>query len=383
MKLCLIARELAAGGAERVIATLANHWAESGWDITLVTFTGIDGDFYHLNPSIKRITLDLESQSQNLCLRLCKYIPGFGSIRRIVLLRRILYQSHPQVALAFMPVSNVICGLACLGTNTLAVGSEHNHPPIAPLTWHWKILCRLVYPRLSAVSALTNRSADWIRSRLGARNVPVIPNPVAWPLPVTKPELIPSEVLSVVSGSRLLLAVGRLEHQKGVDRLLAAFALLQALHPDWRLAILGEGSLRISLERQIDELGLRGRVLLPGVAGNIASWYEVANIYVLTSRYEGFGNTLAESLAYGVPAVAVDCETGPREILRHDVDGLLVPQGDQEALVGALDRLMGDESLRIRFSERAVEARERFSVGRVAGQWEVLFKELLNKQKHL
>jgi glycosyltransferase involved in cell wall biosynthesis len=233
---------------------------------------------------------------------------------------------------------------------------------------------------MAAVLALTEKSAEWVRSRLRAKNVPVIPNPVVYLLPMNNPKLSPSEILAPLSGTRLLLAVGRLWHEKGFDRLLAAFAELHADHKDWRLVILGEGALRNDLERQRDELGLQNYVALPGIAGNIGAWYEIADIYVLTSRYEGFGNTLAESLAYGVPAVAVDCETGPREILRHDVDGLLVPQDDPEALVGALDRLMGDESLRMRFSERAVEARDRFSVDRIASQWEFIFKELLDEK---
>ena len=116
---------------------------------------------------------------------------------------------------------------------------------------------------------------------------------------------------------------------------------------------------------------------MPGKTGNIGAWYEIADAYVLTSRYEGFGNTLVEALAYGVPAVSVDCETGPREILRHEVDGLLVPQDDPDALVSALDRLMRDDDLRASFSIRAREAVERFSVKRIAGLWEVLFEDLL------
>jgi glycosyltransferase involved in cell wall biosynthesis len=199
-------------------------------------------------------------------------------------------------------------------------------------------------------------------------------------LPDNNPKLNLFEVLAPLCGSRLLLAVGRLGHEKGLDRLLTAFGLLQGRHGDWRLVILGEGHLRRALECQRDELGLQNHVALPGIAGNIGDWYEIADACVMTSRYEGFPNTLIESLAYGIPTVSVDCETGPREILRHDVDGLLVPQNDPESLVGALDHLMGDESLRMRFSERAVEARERFSVERIAGQWEALFKELLDEK---
>lgn len=89
---------------------------------------------------------------------------------------------------------------------------------------------------------------------------------------------------------------------------------------------------------------------------------------------------LGEELAYGLPAVAVDCEAGTREILRYEIDGLLVPQDDPEAQSAALDRMMGDAALRARFSERAVEARERFAAERTAGQWEALFWDVKNSE---
>ena len=98
----------------------------------------------------------------------------------------------------------------------------------------------------------------------------------------------------------------------------------------------------------------------------------------MTSRFEGFPNTLVEALAYGLPAVSVDCDTGPRDIIRHGIDGLLVPQNNMDALVKALSTLMGNEELRRRYATRAVEARERFSIKRICGMWEKLFNEVKN-----
>jgi glycosyltransferase involved in cell wall biosynthesis len=97
----------------------------------------------------------------------------------------------------------------------------------------------------------------------------------------------------------------------------------------------------------------------------------------MSSRFEGFPNTLVEALAYGLPAVSFDCDTGPRDIIRHETDGLLVPVGDVSALGAALERLMGNANLRKCFAKRAVEARERFSIERIAGMWEALFREVM------
>lgn len=370
MKLCMMISSLGSGGAERVATTLANHWAEKGWEMVIITLAGTDRDFYTVSPAVRRIPLHRAGGGGGM-------LAGLGNnLARVRALRRVLKRESPDVALGFMPSSNILCGLACAGTGIVAVGSEHIHPPMAPLGQPWAGLRRLVYPRLAAVSALTRESAEWIERRTHARTVAVIPNPIAYPIPAGDPAIDPAEVKDRLGGDKVLLAVGRLACEKAFDRLLAAFSRVHAHHPAWRLVILGEGPLRDELERYRDELGLADTVTMPGAVGNIGAWYEAADAYAMTSRHEGFGNTLAEALAYGVPAIAVDCETGPREILRHEVDGLLVPQDDPVALAAALDRLMGDADLRARFAERAVEVRERFAVERIAGEWEALFRDV-------
>jgi glycosyltransferase involved in cell wall biosynthesis len=115
-------------------------------------------------------------------------------------------------------------------------------------------------------------------------------------------------------------------------------------------------------------------VFLAGSVGNIGVWYTACDLYVMSSRFEGFPNTLVEALACGLPAVSFDCETGPSDIIRPEIDGLLVPTGDVSALVASLTVLMTNQALRERFAIRAVEARARFSVDGIAGQWEEIFQ---------
>jgi glycosyltransferase involved in cell wall biosynthesis len=372
----MVISSLSSGGAERVATTLANHWAEKGWEISIITLAGTERDFYTVAPNVKRVPLYLASESRGPVSGL------WNNIARVRALRRVLLQEQPDIALGFMPASNILCGLACIGTGIVAIGSEHTHPPMLPLGQPWDTLRRLVYPRLATVSALTESSAEWVRDHTGATNVPVMPNPILYPIPASEPALDPAELKARLGGDKYLLAVGRLAYEKGFDRLLLAFAQVHARYPDWRLVVLGEGPLREDLEQQRDDLGLSQVVALPGAVGNIGEWYQAGDAYVMTSRFEGFGNTLAEALAYGLPAVAVDCETGPREILRPEVDGLLVPQDDSAALVGALERLMADDSLRGRFGQRAVEARQRFAVELIAGQWGELFEEATHDESN-
>ena len=199
----------------------------------------------------------------------------------------------------------------------------------------------------------------------------MIPNPITFPLEAHKPRIMPS------NPGRILLAVGRLGEEKRFDWLIEAFAELAGRFTDWSLVIVGEGICRAKLEKQAEVLGLARRVSLPGAVGNIGEWYESADLYVMTSRFEGFPNTLAEALSYGLPAVSVDCDTGPRDIIRHGVDGLLVPPNDQWALVDALASLMANEDLRDRYGQRAKEAVQRFALERVAEMWENLFRQVM------
>ncbi len=367
MRILFYIHSLSSGGAERVTTTLANYWCRKGWDVTVVTVTGIDRDFYVLEDRVERIALGLDANSTNAWQALC------GNMRRIWALRQILKHVRPDQTLAMMATANVTLALAALGLTVVTVGSERIHPPAMPLGRVWESVRRWFYPRLSGLVAQTKQSADWLELNAPAANITVIPNPLNYPLPVRDPKLAPSAIREETGCSHLLLAVGRLSQQKRFDRLLNAFAAASKGQTEWALVILGEGEQRDLLEAQVKSLGIDHCVRLPGAVGNIGEWYEAADAYVLTSQFEGFPNTLVEALAYGLPSVAIDCDTGPREILRHEVDGLLVPQGNLEALTNALGRLMGDKALRVRFASRAVEARERFGVDCVARQWENFF----------
>ncbi|MCC2973783.1 glycosyltransferase family 4 protein [Massilia sp. IC2-476] len=369
MKILLFTNSLAGGGAERVVATLANFWAGRHWDVTVLTLAPHSEDFYVLDSRVRRIALDRAGESRNALHGLLQ------NLGRVLALRRTLRQLRPDLAVAIMSTPNVLLALAACGLPWLrTVGSERCYPPHAPLGRLWQGLRRRSYGRLDAVVALTSECAAWITEHTFAHRVPVIPNPTSWPLPVRPPVLAPQAVCA--PGRRLLLAVGRLEPVKNFATLVAVFARLAPRHADWDLVILGAGPERAALEAAVRAAGLEGRIALPGIAGNVGEWYARADLFVMSSHSEGFPNALAEALAHGLPAVSFDCNTGPRDIIRQGVDGLLVPAGDSEALAHALGRVMGDDGLRQALAARAGEARERFSLEKIAGMWESLFRQL-------
>lgn len=369
MRLLIFIHSLSSGGAERVTANLANHWAGKGWDIAVVTLAPSSHDFYELHPAVKRIALELAGDSSNGLAGLVQ------NLRRVIALRRVLRDIKPDIAIGMMTTANVLLALAAWGLPQLrAIGSERTHPPQCPLGVLWEGLRRLCYGRLAAVTALTRESAVWLKGHTGARQVPVIPNAALWPLPMQVPRITPE---SICQSERLIvLAVGRASEEKQFGLLLEVFHSLANQYPSWDLVILGEGPQRPALQAQARMAGLEQRVFLPGRAGNVGEWYERADLYVMSSQFEGFPNSLVEAMAHGLASVSFDCDTGPRDIIRHETDGLLVPPGDVAGLAAALERLMGDSDLRERFAERAADARERFSIGRIAGMWEELFEEV-------
>ena len=366
MRLLIYIHSLENGGAERVVSNLANHWASLGWQITVVTVAARMNDFYALDPAVKRISLDLADARPNLLAGIVR------TLRRVRALRRVLRTVRPEVAIAAMHTANVVLAAAAWGLPGLCtIGSEHNFPPKAPMGILWETMRRHAYGRLSAVVALTQECAHWLTVHTRAHSVVVIPNAVTWPLPAHPPCIDPRTCCA--PDRHILLGVGRLSAEKNFAALIGAFALLASRHADWNLVILGEGPGRAALEAQVRDTGLQGRVFLPGRVGNPGDWYSHAALYGMSSDFEGFPNTLVEAMACGLPAVSFDCDTGPRDIIRHGLDGLLVPAGEAASFGAALDLLMGDDDLRHAFASRATQVRERFSMPKVAAMWEALF----------
>jgi glycosyltransferase involved in cell wall biosynthesis len=230
------------------------------------------------------------------------------------------------------------------------------------------MLRRWYYPAAAGVVVQTDATARWARKWLLSDRVRMIPNPVV-PPPASIGDAVRNRV---PSDTRMMVAMGRLERQKGFDLLLAAFSLVADDHPEWRLVILGEGPERAALEQAIRERGLADRVMLPGVSKTPEDWLRACDLFVLSSRYEGFPNALGEAMACGLPVVSFDCPVGPGEIISHGEDGLLVPAGDVSALAAAMRRLIDDPAEAARMAGRAARVVERFGEEAVAARWEEL-----------
>lgn len=361
----IVIHSLSGGGAERVTVDLSEYWMRQGYRVTVVTQAGAQGDVYPLPTGVQRLVMGTAGNSRGR-------ISGvLANVRRLFKLRRIFRRHRPDIVLGMMTTSSVLSVLAARGMHCRVIATEHTHPPSQELSGFWLRLRRWAYPRAFKVVALTTGTAQWIGQHIPGSRVTVIPNAVRWPLQVSEPVIEPPER----HGRKRLLAVGRLHPHKGFDLLIQAFAGLAAYFPDWDLVILGEGPDRDVLQVQIDQAGLSQRIVMPGRVGNVSQWYDASDLYVLSSRVEGLSNTLLESMASGLAAVAYDCETGPREIVRNGIDGWLVsPSEDVDALAAHLSDLMAHPEKCQAFARRAVDVKDRFSVARVMALWRKLFE---------
>lgn len=360
MNYTLVVPALSSGGAERVIVSLANHWAEQGSKVTLITFDQ-DPPYYPVNREVALQQLNVPSSGGLISRAL------LVTYRRIFGLRRAIRRSYPDIVISFLVKINVLTIMATYGMGIPVVVSERNNPGRQEIRPLWRWLRLRLYGMADQLVTPSQGILDWFPDPIKAKGT-VIPNPVDLPK-----IMMPSRA----SAPKKLIAVGRLVPQKGFDILLSAFASIADEFSAWTLTIRGEGELRGEIERLRDELDLKERVFLPGITDEPGGWTKEGIIFVLSSRFEGFGNVLTEAMAAGLTIVSFDCPWGPREILTDNVDSILVPPENRGALADALARVMRDTELQTRLGQAAQKNVIIFSRNRIMAQWDDMVGLLL------
>lgn len=198
-----------------------------------------------------------------------------------------------------------------------------------------------------------------------SKNVQVIPNPLPF---------YPTEPSSLKY--KKAIAVGKQSYQKSYDRLLKAWALLPKELEDWELHIYGKFDDNLGLEQLAKNLGIEKQVYFHLPEKNIEEKYRASSIFVLSSRYEGFGMVLIEAMGFGLPCVSFNCNYGPSDIIKNEEDGFLVENGNEREFAHRLQRLMQDEVLRQQMGKKGRENVQRFLPQNVVKQWDELFKSL-------
>jgi glycosyltransferase involved in cell wall biosynthesis len=294
----------------------------------------------------------------------------WNNLRRMMALRRAVRALAPQAVISFVDKMNVVSLGATVGMQPKVIVSERTDPAAYDLGHVWKLLRWLFYGRAYRIIVQSRGASSYFLPRFNGK-VQVIPNPVMPPPIHREPGHTAMEIV----------AMGRFSQEKRFDMLLKAFGRLREKHPRWSLTILGDGPLRPMLERLRSELRLEDRVHMPGHIRDTYSYLDRASLFVLCSEFEGFPNALCEAMACGLPVIATDCPSGPREIIRHGMDGILVPPDNEDELVSAMDRLMADRAERQRLGVRAVDVTQRFSVERVMKMWDDVLMGAKNEER--
>jgi GalNAc-alpha-(1->4)-GalNAc-alpha-(1->3)-diNAcBac-PP-undecaprenol alpha-1,4-N-acetyl-D-galactosaminyltransferase len=370
---CVIA-SMQAGGAARVMAQLCNHFAARRHDTTLVT----------LGPSSEEPFYDL---SEAVCLSpLGRLTEGahLGRVARVIAwiaaLRRTFVAVRPDVVISFVDLTNVMVLLAALGLRLPVIVAERSDPAAHSrrLSRLDRSLRRLTYPRANRIVVQTDRAATSF-SRYPPSQIVKIPNPVSPASLFARPaEPSPDRRYRIIG-------VGRLDRQKGFDILVESFAGLAARFPDWDVAIFGQGADRAALLAQIERHGLGGRIKLMDVTRDIAGELARSHIMAFPSRYEGFPNALAEAMAAGLPAVAMENVSGVEDLIVPGQTGILAgwnenePRGPVPSLSDGLARLMASAELRTSIGAAACIHVQRFLPSMVFDQWDELVAAVLRK----
>ncbi|MCF2147313.1 glycosyltransferase family 4 protein [Desmonostoc muscorum LEGE 12446] len=366
MKITLIIHSLTYGGAERIMSIMANYWSAKGWQITLLTFDGNKIPNFYLDSHIIYFPLAIAEKSPNAIIGIWK------NFKRIQILRDAIINSQPDVVISFMSKINIITLLATRWLNIPVIVSERSNPEKSYLGHNWQQLRQLTYLFADKIVFQTQQARDYFPYRL-QNNSCIIPNMVILP-PINKQS---SEKLLA---QRSLIAMGRFVREKGFDLLLQAFAKLKDNYPEWTLTILGDGKLRPELESLRNQLGLGDRVHFPGMVNNTYAFLQEADFFIMSSRFEGFPNALCEAMACGLPVISTDCPSGPREIIRDRIDGILVPNEDISALAAAMERLISNEQERKSLAAHAPEITERFGVEKIMKMWEKVLAEVTEEK---
>lgn len=348
------------GGAERVMINLASKFVANGDVIILVT-TYQGEQEYAFSDNIYRKVL---SPKKNEPSYIGKLKQQYCILKK---LRNLIKSEKPDVIISFLPKSNCRSIIAGMGLNVKKIVSVRNDPKHEYPNSIYRFIAKMLYLFADGVVFQTEDAKKFFPNKIQKKSR-IIMNQVDTRFFDNQFE-----------GKRHdIVAVGRLEEQKNFELLIRAFIEIAQYTKD-NLYIYGEGNLREKLQKIIDDAELNNRIYLPGITEDVAETIKHAKMFVLSSDYEGMPNALLEALALGLPCVATDCPCGgPKTLIEHGVNGLLVPVNNPHELNAAMQKLLDDEQYAQQIGQEAALRAKQYSPEKIFQQWNDYVGEILS-----
>lgn len=366
-------------GIERILSCKMNYLAENtDHQIALLTYEQQGEKLsFQLNPQISHYSIDApipERGGSSFLVWMTKYYNSRQLFRRQY--QKLLAETRPDIVISTVysyPILDIITHTAHqMGIKTImeshvkgetvSMAKYQSNSLIRNLVTQWDRYLLMSLKDCNCIVTLTKDDAAFWKPYCSY--LEVIPNIIT---------VVPQKVIDY--DSKRVIAAGRYSHQKGFDLLLEAWHLLAAQYPDWHLYIFGNED-RTPYEMLVDRYGMNRNVHLMPATKDITSEYAKSSVYVMSSRFEGFGLVLAEAMSCGLPCVSFDCPYGPRDIITDGEDGILVENGNIEELARQLSRLMADSALRQSMGEKAAHNITRYKPATIMKQWSRLFYSL-------
>lgn len=357
MRMLFIINRFAGGGAERVMSTLANYFTSVGDEV----YIDYDTEYpvaYHLDEKI--VSLNHMQKVRNMRFY------NFGILRfpyKLLLLRKTIKHLNADVVVSFLTEVNGPVILAGLGTKSKIIVSEHSRIEGFNNTRKNEFIKKYLYGFADAVTVLTRHDyKKWKKYR----NVVYMPNPIS----------LETEDVDITKKEKVVLGVGRFDdyHVKGLDTLLKCWAGVCHKHPDWKLWLAGDGTpenkkVLLDINESLNNINVE----FLGFRKDINSVMRSSSVFLLPSRVEGLPMGLIEAMNQSCCCVAFNVETGPSEIIRHNISGQLAENQNVQALTAALDSVMSDDDLRMKLSCNAQASIVKYGIERIVNRWRILF----------
>lgn len=336
-------------GAGRVLSELSEEWIKRGCKVTVIQ-TGADnyGVSYQLADGIDVINIHASSR-----IKLFRYIQEVNQVISA------LKKQPDATVIAFIVASIFISGVASIFVKNRIIVSERNNPLECPPGKLQQKLRNWAFSRADCCVFQTDDAKKMFSPKIQRKGV-IIPNPVNGNLPWP------------YKGKRrkAIVAACRLHPQKNLPMLIQAFRKFHERYPEYLLEIYGQGDEREKLERLVETLGINKYVIMPGFADDIYKKMWDAAMYASSSDYEGISNSMLEALCMGVPAVVTDCPVGgSKMVIQNNINGILVPVGDVEAMTVAMEKIVKDQAFADSLSVEAAKIREKMPLNVIADKW--------------